>query len=111
MENLALRNTYPSTVAEGIEALGATAISIANRWMMGWPERVNALLQAGCYHDHLEIRINHEKDSLANEAYLCHLARPEILPVYEIREAPPAWMAARQTPESRFGNRPTWRRW
>ena len=88
MENLACRNTYPSTVAERIKALGATAISIANRWMMGWPERVNALLQAGCYLDHLEMRINQEKDILANEANLCHLAPREILAFYEIQEAP-----------------------
>jgi hypothetical protein len=89
-ENLACLDTYPSTVAAGIEALGATAISIANRWMMGWPERVSGLLDAGGYLDHLEMQVNQEKDILANEANLCHLARREILAVYEIREAPPS---------------------
>ena len=51
METLAYPNTYLVIVGARIEAMGATAISIANRWMRGWPERVSWLVQAGCYLD------------------------------------------------------------
>lgn len=90
MENLLNRNAYAKAVAVTIEAKGAMAVSIANRWMMGWPDRVSALLKSGAYVGCLESQLEQEREILANEANLRHLARREILELYEIREAPPA---------------------
>lgn len=90
MEELASRKTYPPGVASKIEERGAISVSIANRWMMGWPARVTALLNAGTYLDCLETQVGQEKEVLANEANLRHLSRREILQMYEIKESPPA---------------------
>lgn len=89
MEKLISRNVYRSDVATQIEEMGATAVSIANRWIMGWPERVNALLRIDTYHGCLKSQVDQEKEILANEANLRHLSRREILEMYEIRESPP----------------------
>ncbi|MBI1889422.1 MAG: hypothetical protein HYS18_02115 [Burkholderiales bacterium] len=90
MEDLTYRANYPTEVAARIESMGAMAVSIANRWMLGWPDRVKAMIDADCYLDLLETQVDQEKSILANEANLRHLARHEILQMYEITEAPPA---------------------
>lgn len=89
MDELTRRNLYRADVASGIEALGTMAVSVANRWIMGWPERVAALLKSGAYLEHLAHQVAQEKTILANEPNLRHLSRHEILQIYEIREAPP----------------------
>ena len=89
MENLSNSKAYPPQVATKIEAMGPMAISIANRWMLGWSDRVNALLKAEAYLDCLKSQLDQEKGILANEANLRHLTRREILEIYEIKDAPP----------------------
>lgn len=90
MEELTDRKAYPAEVATGIEARGTVAVSIANRWIMGWPARVMALLSAGTYLACLDTQVDQEKTILASQADLRHLARHEILQMYEIRESPPS---------------------
>jgi len=90
IEELYSPKTYPRPVADQIEQMGALAVSIANRWLLGWPKRVTSLLKSGTYLDSLSSQVGQEKDILANEANLRHLARREILELYEIRESPPA---------------------
>ena len=63
--------------------------TVANRWLMGWPARVTALLKADTYLACLETQVEQEKTVLANETDLRHLSRREILQLYEIRESPP----------------------
>ena len=89
-EELYSPKTYPRPVADQIEQMGSVAVSVANRWLLGWPKRVKSLLKAGTYLDSLSLQVDQEKHILANEANLCHLARREILELYEIRESPPA---------------------
>jgi hypothetical protein len=89
IETLINGNAYTPEMAVKIEAIGAIAISIANRWMLGWPVRVTALLKAATYLECLESQVNQEKDILANEANMRHLSRREILQMYEIKESPP----------------------
>lgn len=72
-----------------IEAMGSMAMSVANRWIMGWPDRVAALFAAGTYFDCLASQVEREKTVLADEPNMRHLARHEMLQIYEIREAPP----------------------
>ena len=90
MEALYSPKTYPRPIADQIEQMGSIAVSIANRWLLGWPKRVKSLLKSGTYLDSLSLQVDQEKDILANEANLRHLARREILELYEIRESPPA---------------------
>ena len=90
MEELLSRKAYPSAMAAQIEAMGAMAVSVANRWVMGWPQRVKALVKSGAYLGCLETQVAHENDILAKTADLRHLARHEIMQLYEIRESPPA---------------------
>lgn len=89
MEELTNRKAYAPDMAAKIEEWGATSVSIANRWMMGWPARVVELMKAGTYLGLLEAQVDQEKEILANEADLRHLSRHEILQMYEIRESPP----------------------
>ena len=90
MEQLLQTTIYGSELAGKINAMGAMAIGIANRWMLGWPERVRALVMASVYLKHLESQVDQEKEILVNETNLRHLSRREVLQIYEIREAPPA---------------------
>ncbi len=90
MLELTKRRIYGATLAQKIEAMGSMAVAIANRWQMGWPDRVDALLKVQTYLDALETQLSKEMDVLVNEAGLRHLARHEILQMYEISEAPPA---------------------
>lgn len=89
MEKLLNSNAYSPETAGKIETMDAMAVSIANRWMMGWPDRVSALLKAGTYVGCLESQLGLEKEILANEAHLRHLSRREVLEIYEIKESPP----------------------
>ncbi len=89
MEPLAYRNSYSPEVATKIETLGAIAISIANRWKMRWPERVQVLLDEGLYLVNLEEQTVKEKDVLADASHLPHLANHEILEMYGVKMSPP----------------------
>lgn len=85
METLTSRQTYAPVLALEIETMGSMAVSVANRWILGWPAR----LKAGTYLRLLDAQVDQEKDVLANEPGLRHLSRHESLQMYEIREAPP----------------------
>ncbi len=89
MDELYLRKVYGPIEIAKIESMGALAVSIANRWLLGWPKRVKALLRSGTYLSSLEWQVSQERRVLADESDLRHLARHEILQMYEIREAPP----------------------
>ncbi len=89
MQELAMQKKYTADLVLQIEAMGALAVAVANRWIMGWPDRVARLLAAGTYVDCLASQVEQEKRVLANEANMRHLARHEILQIYEISEAPP----------------------
>jgi hypothetical protein len=86
---LTSREAYDPLVARKIELLGTIAISIANRWQLGWPERVQALLKSNQYLTCLEAQMNLEKDIIAEASDLRHLAHHELLALHEVQEAPP----------------------
>lgn len=89
MEALCNREIYGADVALWIEGMGSMAVSIANRWQMGWPERVQALLDGRIYQVNLDAQVTKEKDILAEAGHLQHLSHREILQMYEIKESPP----------------------
>lgn len=91
-EELYSRAAYPQDLPLKIEQMGSIAVSVANAWLMGWPEIVKPYFQnsqAQVYLSLLETRVDWEKDILADEANLRHLSRREILQLYEVKEAPP----------------------
>lgn len=88
-EALVNRSIYPPEVALQIEAMGSMAVTIANRWVLGWPDRVQVLLTARVYLSNLAEQLDQEKEMLANEANFRHLAPREVLQLYEINPAPP----------------------
>lgn len=90
IEKLYSPKTYPCPMPEEIEQMGSIAVSIANRWLLGWPKQAKTLIQSGNYLDCLAGQVDQEKTMLANEANLRHLTRREILQMYEIKESPPA---------------------
>lgn len=90
MEELLNTTMYGPDIATKIESTGAMGVSIANRWMLGWPGRVHALLVVGDYIEQLVAQVELEKEILANEPNLRHLAPREVLALYEIKESPPA---------------------
>lgn len=89
MEEVVNRNSYPRGIALRIETMGSITVSIANRWMIGWPERVEALLREGSYMSSLWKQADQEKDALADATNLQHLSRAEILEIYGISDSPP----------------------
>lgn len=89
METLHNRQMYGETTAIKIEVMGSTAVSIANRWTLGWPQRVLTLLAQGQFMERLIEQTALEKDILANVADLAHLSPREILEMHGASQAPP----------------------
>lgn len=87
LEALYKRELYGETTALKIEVMGSTTVSIANRWALGWPERVTSLLVSGAFLQKLSEQTELEKDVLA-EAYMPHLAPAEVLELHGIPAAP-----------------------
>jgi hypothetical protein len=89
MEALYKRELYGETTALKIETMGSTAVSIANRWALGWEGRVMKLLVAKQYLTKLTEQTELEKDILANETELEHLSPHEILAHHQVQQEPP----------------------
>lgn len=89
MQPLYKRELYSETIALQIETLGATAVSIANRWAMSWEQTVLSLLVRGQYLAQLQKQTDLEKDILAQETDLSHLSSTEILAMHSVSMAPP----------------------
>lgn len=89
IEELYNREVYPGKMALEIEVMGTVPVSIANRWLLGWPNRVKTLLGKGVYLDRLKAQAEIETSILVEETGMRHLSRMEILRVHEINEAPP----------------------
>lgn len=89
MEALYKRELYGETTALKIESMGSTAVSIANRWALGWESRVVALLVSRQYLEKLTEQTSLEKDILANETEMGHLSSSEILAMHVVHQEPP----------------------
>lgn len=89
MQALFNRELYGEPTALQIESMGSTAVSIANRWTLGWKPRVLELLSSGRFLQDLRKQIDQELDVLANETALTHLSSTEILAVHGVPQEPP----------------------
>lgn len=89
MEELYSRERYGESQARQIESLGATAVSIANRWSLGWPDRVLRLIAADQLMPKLKAQMDRELDVLSEVTDLKHLSQIEILQYNNVNlEAP-----------------------
>jgi hypothetical protein len=59
---------YPPRIRDEILDRGRIARQIADRWMLGWPQRVQALIQAEQYLPALTAQREAELDALAENA-------------------------------------------
>ena len=81
---------YGQTLADKITAQGCYTVAVANRWALGWPTRVRAMLDGQVYFQWLIDQANTEKDILADEPNLQHLSEREILELHCVQTAPSA---------------------
>lgn len=75
MDELLDREIYGTQGAQQIKAMGPIAVSIANRWQQGWPERVKALIEARLYLVNLDAQIEREREAWAGAVDLQPLSQ------------------------------------
>jgi hypothetical protein len=89
MQSLYNHKRYPVEIARKVNLLSPLAISIANRWMLGWPDSVAALIATGEYLDALVRQEVEERRALA-EPGLDHLSSWEKSEVMGLCQSPPS---------------------
>ncbi len=90
LEELYKREIYGPELAEKIETMGSISVSIANRWALGWLDRVKAMLEAKTYLASLEQQTEAEVDMVAEAVDMNHLTHSEKMKVFNLQEAPTA---------------------
>lgn len=88
MQTLYRPKDYPQPIQRRISLMPPLATEIANRWMMGWPERVASLIKAGQYLPALTAQEEAEREAYSNETAK-HLARHEIAQEHGLSLEPP----------------------
>ncbi len=89
MQELTNAKLYPLEMRKMIYRMGTLAVAIANRWMLGWPSRVQTLLDKSELLDYLTIQVEKEQKALAEMTGMEHLAQHEKMAMLEINPAPP----------------------
>ena len=87
MQELHKPETYPAPVLQALKAMPPLAVEIANRWQLGWPTRVKALIEQNLYLEALKTQEEQERE--AYSAGNSHLARHEIAEMYGLSPEPP----------------------
>ena len=65
MQSLYKPSLYPKEIQAKLKLAPPLAIEIANRWALGWPETVKALIKSGQYLEALTNQEEQERDDLA----------------------------------------------
>ena len=79
---------YPPMVLAQLKRQPPLSITIANRWMRGWPKVVKEHLADGMYMSHLLHQEELERQALSHPGN-SHLAQHEITELYGLRAGPP----------------------
>ncbi len=88
---------YGVELARRIYGRGALARAISNRWMLGWKDKVRALIKTGLYLELLMDQVNLELDVLVEvDSSQRHLADHEILELAGIPPYPPQFPPAQR---------------
>lgn len=88
MQSLYSPKAYPAPIRNEMLSMGGLTVEIANRWMLGWPKTVKALIKSGEYLEALKRQEAEERD-LFSRVDLRHLARHEICEEYGLTPMPP----------------------
>ena len=88
MQELYRPNSYPVPIKAALKTMPPLATEIANRWMLGWPKRVTALIEANEYLPALTEQEESERTAYSNPGNQ-HLARHEIAELYGLTAEPP----------------------
>lgn len=88
MQALHSPSSYPTEIREALRKMPPLATEIANRWMLGWPKRVKALIEAGKYLESLQAQETREREALSQPGNK-HLAHHEIAELYGLTPEPP----------------------
>lgn len=89
MDQLVNPKAYPHPLPQEIAGLGAYGVDVANRWMLGWPGRVKSLIAKGDYLAVLKETVEREMKVLTGPDAPTHLARHEIVQMYDLPVEPP----------------------
>jgi len=89
MQDVYQKKAYPPEILLVVSNSGRMGIELANRWMLGWPKRVKALILAGEYLAAFQYQLEREKDSLARASNMSHLVPREIAELYGLSMEPP----------------------
>ncbi|MDP1541487.1 MAG: hypothetical protein Q8K59_13305 [Nitrosomonas sp.] len=87
MQTLYQAQNYPDEL-RNLVVQSRIGIELANRWMLGWPDRVKVLIEAQEYHAAFEIQLEQEIEAEANAAQYGHLSSWEKREVLGMRESP-----------------------
>ena len=89
MQTLYNPSMYPAELRQQISKMSQTAIEIANRWALGWPQTVKDLIATGEY---LAALKNQEREEVKVklEPGLNHLSSWEKAQEYGLSQHPPA---------------------
>lgn len=101
MQQLESPHSYPPEVLAELRTMPALAVDIANRWMLGWPRAVAALIESGEYLDALRRQEADERDVLSDPGN-GHLARHEIIQEYGLSLSPPSASASTSDERARW---------
>lgn len=82
------KQDYPKDVLIAIQNSGQMGIDVTNRWMLGWPKKVKALLEAGEYLPAFQYQVEAEKIALARATDMSHLVPREIAELYGLSMEP-----------------------
>ncbi|MDP2784900.1 MAG: hypothetical protein Q8O38_09970 [Sulfurimicrobium sp.] len=80
---------YPQELRQAIGQMSDTAIEIANRWALGWPQSVKELIASGEYLDALKAQ-EREEIRVKLEPGLSHLSSWEKAEMYGLSQSPPS---------------------
>lgn len=78
---------YPKAIGLKITAMGDTAMTIAERWMNNWPERVEALIKANQFLRVFREAVDAETKALAEMPVT--MERTAVFELWGIRPDPP----------------------
>ena len=90
MQELIKPNAYPPEVREPLLAMSQTAREIANRWMLGWPKRVERLIAEHFYLNALAEQTRWEEKAKMDTS-LNHLSSWEKAQEWGLSLEPPIW--------------------
>jgi hypothetical protein len=80
---------YPADVRAELAQNPGLMTNIANRWMLGWPDRVKGLLATGEYLPALREQVEKETRVYAENSGMSHLSSWELAEVCGLTQDPP----------------------